>query len=146
MKFIKCSCCTPLSSFHKKDTRTKLEWIFPFLAFLSARNMNIKGKTWNSVSCAERVVASVWRVWTFLSSSEIYRAFLSFERAADCRFARILQEMMNHIREGQKEEKKQLLFISIRTSRAYRTQGKDYINIQAHIEHVANKNNKWSTP
>lgn len=27
--------------------------------------------TWNRVSCAERVVASVWRVWTFLSSSVI---------------------------------------------------------------------------
>jgi hypothetical protein len=48
--------------------------------------------TWNSVSCAESVVASVWRVWTFRSSSVIYRAFLSFERAADCLFATILHQ------------------------------------------------------
>ena len=49
-------------------------------------------RTWNSVSCAERVVASVWRVWTFRSSSVIYRAFLSFDRAADCLFAMILHQ------------------------------------------------------
>jgi len=51
--------------------------------------------TWYKVSCAERVVASVCRVWTFRSNSNIYRAFLSFERAADCRFARILQVVLD---------------------------------------------------
>lgn len=57
---------------------------------------------WNRVSWAERVVASVCRVWTFLSSSDIYRAFLSFDRAADCRFARILHHIMVKGKLGQK--------------------------------------------
>ena len=46
--------------------------------------------TWKRVSWAERVVASVWRDWTLRSSSWMYLAFLSFERAADCLFAKIL--------------------------------------------------------
>ena len=56
-------------------------------------------KTWNRVRCAERVVASVWSVWTFLSSSDIYRAFLSLERAADCRFAMILHKLCTFLAE-----------------------------------------------
>jgi hypothetical protein len=37
------------------------------------------------------VVASVCSVCTFLSSSLVYLIFLSLDLAADCRFARILQ-------------------------------------------------------
>lgn len=40
------------------------------------------------------MVASVWSVCTFLSSSLVYLTFLSLERAADCLLARILQN--NH--------------------------------------------------
>lgn len=51
---------------------------------------NASRGTWYSVSCVARVVASISRDWTFFSSSTMYRAFLSFERAADWRFAKIL--------------------------------------------------------
>jgi hypothetical protein len=44
------------------------------------------------VSCADSVVASVCRVWTFFSSSLVYLTFLSFDLAADCLFARILHD------------------------------------------------------
>jgi hypothetical protein len=42
------------------------------------------------VSCADSVVASVCRVCTLRSNSEMYRIFRSLERAADCLLARIL--------------------------------------------------------
>lgn len=46
--------------------------------------------TCNKVNCADNEVASVCSVWTFLSSSDMYLIFLSFDLAADCRFAQIL--------------------------------------------------------
>lgn len=55
---------------------------------ISVRNSS---HTCNMVNCADNVVASVCSVCTFFSSSEIYRTFRSFERAADCLFAKILQ-------------------------------------------------------
>lgn len=57
-------------------------------------SINQEIQTWNNASCAERVVASIWRIWTLRWSSAMYRAFLSFERAADCRFAIILHTII----------------------------------------------------
>lgn len=62
--------------------------------------LETKEAKWSFLTCrivtwAERVVASLWSVCTFLSSSLVYRIFLSFDRAADCLLARILHNQ-NH--------------------------------------------------
>lgn len=46
--------------------------------------------TCKRVNWADKEVASVCKVWTFCSSSAMYRIFLSFDLAADCLFAQIL--------------------------------------------------------
>ena len=86
-----CILVTESSCVSLKDAICVSETSGDYVNIICWRSLN--GYTWNRVSCAERVVASVWRVWTFLSSSDIYRAFLSFDRAADCRFARILYDI-----------------------------------------------------
>lgn len=61
--------------------------------------------TCSRVNCADKEVASVCRVCTFLSSSAMYLILRSFDLAADCLFAQILlEESMKHGSEIKKQK------------------------------------------